>query len=58
MRATVGPDPIKQAQQDTSLVNGVVKMTVALIETLRFVFKGPDLTHILTALSEKERKSF
>lgn len=58
MWATVGLDPIKHAQQDTSLVNGVVSRTVAFIETLLFMFRGPDLTHILTALSENQRKSF
>lgn len=39
MRATVGLDPIKHAQQDTLLVNGVVNRTVAFIETLWFVFR-------------------
>lgn len=58
MRARLGLDPIKQAQQDTSLVNGVVNRTAAFIETLRFMFRGPDLTRVLAALSEKEGKCF
>lgn len=29
-----------------------------LFEMLRFMCRGPDLTHILTALSERQRKSF
>jgi len=58
MWATVGLDPINHAQRGISLVNGVVRRTVAFIETLWFMFEGPDLTHILTALSEKHRKSF
>lgn len=57
MWATVGLDPIKHTQQDTSMVNGVVSRTVAFIEALLFMFRGPDLTHILTALSENQRKS-
>lgn len=39
------------------LVNGVVNRAVAFIETLRFMFRRPDLTQILTALSEKESLS-